>query len=280
MRPLRKFLSRKGLKEDKPELRVSLTQRNQLLDEFRAISSLMEVQAMMGRTIEAILRVLPVERASVFLIDRAGGVMRSFNAVQLRQGASADPHAAAIVTIPLTKGLAGAVVQSASSEIVPDAQRDPRFNRSVDAKTGFHTRNVLTVPVLLQHSGAPEDLRTSSGANRGSSKEKTAVAVLQALNHKGEFSEHDVSVLELLATLLSGVLARSSLVEAAVREKQRANSLLRCADSLFSSESPTVKALHVMRAVRHGLDCDRASLILGNAADRRRDLCSCSCLCS
>jgi adenylate cyclase len=35
---------------------------------------------------------------------------------------------------------------------VPDLQREPRFYPAIDARTGFQTRNVLTVP-LRNHAG-------------------------------------------------------------------------------------------------------------------------------
>ena len=60
---------RRHSKQGRPEFRLSTTQRNQLLDEFRTISSEIEVRPMMEHTIRAIRRVLPVEQASVFLVD-------------------------------------------------------------------------------------------------------------------------------------------------------------------------------------------------------------------
>ena len=56
-------------KPDKHELlhgRVSLVQRDKLLREFRDISTELESDAMLQRTINAILNPPPVERASVF----------------------------------------------------------------------------------------------------------------------------------------------------------------------------------------------------------------------
>ena len=97
---------------------LSIDQRNLLLKEFREISSEMEVAPLMGRTIQAILSVLPVERASVFLVDKSSGVMRTFNTMDMRSsvpasGAEARKSTmAAAVTIPIDSGVAGAVVQS------------------------------------------------------------------------------------------------------------------------------------------------------------------------
>ena len=50
------------------------------------------------------------------------------------------------------RGLAGAVVQTGTMLNVADIQRDARFYPAIDARTGFRTRNVLTVP-MRNHAG-------------------------------------------------------------------------------------------------------------------------------
>ena len=123
-------------KDGPPEMSLSITQRNRLLQEFRGISSELEVEPMIAHTIAAILRVLPVDRASVFLVDRAAGVMRTFKkAYQERRSTNSKASLRAsvatskVLKIPITSGIAGAVVKSSQVVIVPDAQVDPRFNR-------------------------------------------------------------------------------------------------------------------------------------------------------
>lgn len=215
-------------------------ERNAILNEFRAISSEMGVEAMMRRTIKAMVHILPIERATVFLVDRPNDVMRAFN--------SADGNEFH-VSIPLNMGIAGTVARTGKTVIVADAQADERFNSAIDKQTGFTTRNMLTVPVMLKHSDDDNDARV--------------VAVMQALNHEGDFGPNDSAVLELLASLLSGVLARSALVDAAVRERNRAASLLQVAEVIFSESTPCrTKAASVIEAVKRGLDCERASMLL------------------
>ena len=233
--------------------KLEAAKSNAILDEFREISSEMSVDAMMRRTIRGILKVLPVERASVFLVDRHSGVMRTFNAMEYHSTPEMEePASSQIVTIPIGSGLAGAVAKYAKTEIVADAQADERFNRSIDMHTGFKTRNVLSVPVLLKQA---TDLNNK--------RPPAVVAVLQALNRRGEFAANDCAVLELLAALLSGVLARSALVDAAVRERNRAASLFKVAEVVFTEGAPSrVKAASVIEAVKDGLNCERASMLL------------------
>src|SRR5207302_3077004 len=75
------------------------------------------------------------------------------------------------------RGIAGAVYQSGSGEIVPDAYADPRFAREVDQETGFETRSILCAPVK-------------------NAKDET-IGVVEILNKTdGDFDERDLTLLE------------------------------------------------------------------------------------
>ena len=45
------------------------------------------------------------------------------------------------------EGIAGQVIQSGGSVIIPDCQSDPRWAGRVDEKTGFRTRTMICVPL-------------------------------------------------------------------------------------------------------------------------------------
>jgi len=51
------------------------------------------------------------------------------------------------IRIPVGSGIAGTVAESGETIRIDDAYSDPRFNRSVDQKTGFRTRSILCLPV-------------------------------------------------------------------------------------------------------------------------------------
>lgn len=97
----------------------------------------------------------------------------------------------------------------------------------------------------------------------GMEKPPKVVAVLQALNNKnGDFEWTDVAVLEALASLLSGVLARFALIDEALREKSKATALLKVAEVLASQDNCRLKASNVIKAITSGCDCERASFVL------------------
>ena len=265
-----------------------------MLIEFKEISKELRVDRMFGRVVQAIYRLLPVQRATVFIVDEEAGVLRVIESCDANQ-----------IIVPISKGIVGAVAQSGQAELVHDAYADPRFDRSVDAFTGFRTTSILAVPVVSE-----------SGTK--------VVAVLQALNKRQErgdglWNEADLMLLEMLATLLSGLLARVELYEGAspardpaqpwrdhsrawlllltptcphptcphaltpsphthmptcpltppessaagaMREKRKTAALLQCANTVHSTLSPREKAGAIMGALRHGMECERSSLLI------------------
>ncbi|KAG8000022.1 cAMP and cAMP-inhibited cGMP 3' [Nibea albiflora] len=48
----------------------------------------------------------------------------------------------------IDKGIAGQVARTGEVLNIPDAYADPRFNREVDLKTGYTTRNILCMPIV------------------------------------------------------------------------------------------------------------------------------------
>src|SRR5256886_3293249 len=76
------------------------------------------------------------------------------------------------IRLPMGKGLAGQAALTGETINVPDAYADSRFDREFDVRTGFHTLNLLVVPVWGK-AGRP-------------------VGVIQALNKRdGTFERRD-----------------------------------------------------------------------------------------
>jgi hypothetical protein len=56
-----------------------------------------------------------------------------------------------IIKIPYGKGIAGCVASTGKSLNIPDAYKDPRFNRSIDQQTGYKTKSILCLPILNEN---------------------------------------------------------------------------------------------------------------------------------
>jgi serine/threonine-protein kinase len=84
------------------------------------------------------------------------------------------------IRLPIGVGLAGAVAATGEPIAIADAYADDRFNRAIDQRTGFRTRNLLTVPI-----------KATDG---------NVIGVFQIVNKReGAFEVHDVEILTSFA---------------------------------------------------------------------------------
>lgn len=125
------------------------------------------------------------ERGAIFVRDRRTGDLLShlFHGDEL-----------ATLAVKAGQGLAGDVAATGRVVRLSDAYQDPRFERSIDAATGFRTRSLLAVP-----------LRVRGGEVLG---------VLEVLNKReGEFSADDEAFLAAFAAYAAVSLENAQLLE-------------------------------------------------------------------
>jgi signal transduction histidine kinase len=155
----------------------------------------LDLQPLLTKLLALTKEALGVEASSVMLVDQA----RSTLYWEVTEGGTAS-SALKSITLPIGEGIAGAVAQSGTAIIVPDARRDPRVSTRVDAMTGFQTRSILCVPIRF----------------RG-----TVLGVIQLLNkEEGTFNEQDQELLELIAAE-AGVAIENAQLYGTLEERVR-----------------------------------------------------------
>jgi sigma-B regulation protein RsbU (phosphoserine phosphatase) len=148
----------------------------------RTMAATMDLDDLLEQIVAGSLELLQAERASVLLYDEATHQLVS-------RIATGDQE----IRFSADRGVAGAAIEAGATLNIPDAYADDRFNPDVDRKTGFTTRNLLTVP-----------LRDFEGA---------LVGVLQVLNKTdGAFDEQDEALAEALAAQVGVSLQRARLM--------------------------------------------------------------------
>jgi putative nucleotidyltransferase with HDIG domain len=153
----------------------------------RDIDQLLILLADMGRDL------ISADRCTVWLLDRQNGELWSKVA-----------HGLDRISIPCTAGIAGCVAMTGESLIINDPYNDERFDKEVDKRTGYHTRNILGLPIQ--------------------DGEGKIIGVFQAINKTPEperFSEQDMEHLLLAATYTGKALDAAMLqeeIEATQRE--------------------------------------------------------------
>ena len=78
------------------------------------------------------------------------------------------------IEIPLSKGIAGYVAATSEHLVINDAYGDERFDQQVDIATGYHTRNILALPIMDSNGetiGVYQAINKMSGNKKFSKKD-------------------------------------------------------------------------------------------------------------
>ena len=180
----KKDMSHRGEAEEYIQQR-KLERYGRLLEVGQLITSEMNFDVLFPLVIEHANSIMDTEASSIFLIDVKTQELRSLVSSDLKGSE---------IRIPSSLGIAGWVFQHMTHTVVNDASGDPRFSATVDAKTGFHTRNILCVPLVT--------------------RQKACIGTLQALNKRqGAFTDDDVETLTFLSNYATVALENSRLYE-------------------------------------------------------------------
>jgi sigma-B regulation protein RsbU (phosphoserine phosphatase) len=154
-----------------------------VLSVTRALAAPFDLRSMLATVTRTACGVLRAERASVWLLDEVRHELVLEVATDLSQ-----------VRLAVGTGLVGACARDGVTINVPDCYADPRFDREIDARTGFHTRCSVTLP-LVDHRAQ-------------------LIGVMQVLNHRGgPFGAREVRVAEALAAQCAVALSRVRMID-------------------------------------------------------------------
>src|SRR5438876_9245622 len=144
------------------------------LSEAEQLTTLLELQrdlALEANVDKVLLRItlaathmLDADRATLYVVNQAKNLIWSR---VLTEGGERGESVAQIreIRLPLDgRGLATEVARNGHLLRIDDPYDDPRFDPSVDARTGYRTRSILVVPI--------------------DSRDRRRLGVLQAVNHK------------------------------------------------------------------------------------------------
>jgi adenylate cyclase len=206
-----------------------------LLEITRIVGGTPSLDALLPRLIDVITEVMQADRATLFLHDPVTDEL--FSRVVNRRGTITE------IRIPADAGIAGAVFTSGRSEIVPDAYADARFNRDIDRRSGYRTRNIAGVPVV--------------------NKDGAVIGVTQILNKRtGDFTDEDVLLLQAIATQASAALETARLLERLEAARKDEAVLLEVSTALASELDLDALLVKIMTAARKLLGAERSTLFV------------------
>lgn len=192
------------------ELRRRLVALENLLDVTWHLANEVDLSSILSAITREACEALDCERASLFQFD----TKRQELFTRVAMGLEISE-----IRIPLGQGISGSVAQSRQLTNVPDPASDARWDAKVDRATGYHTRNVLAVPLLMPHDG-------------------TLLGVLQLLNKRGAaFTPFDEEVAVAFSHHAAAALDRTRLVDE-IRERSHVEYSLGVARDIQRSFMP------------------------------------------
>lgn len=207
---------------------------NSLLEISAAMNAEKDLASLLALIVEETTKVLHVQRTTLYLYDPDAQQLWSL----IAQGDNVGE-----IRLDIGQGLAGFVAQSKESVKIDDAYSDSRFNKEVDKKTGFTTRNMMVVPLLNLNDDV--------------------VGVMQVMNKRGDeaFTDTDMELMHALATHAAVAIEKQNLYE---ENEKFLRSIVRVLAAAVDARDP-VTAGHSERVAKYSVNLARAVGIKGDA---------------
>jgi adenylate cyclase len=204
----------------------------------RRCAAMQSLDGLLQTLVEMTSRELACDRGTLFLNDSATSELYS----RVAQGGLSRE-----IRILNNSGLAGHVFQSGEPIIAVDAYADPRFNPSVDERTGYRTESIICVPV-----------RTLSGETIG---------VMQCLNKKeGRFTPEDLELLSEMTGQAAVALQSQQYVEQIEQIRLKERAFLELVSEINSEFDLSNVLARVVAEATEMLNAERATIFLHDPA--------------
>ena len=140
-------------------------------------TSYSDKNALLIYILESAMRLVKCESSSLLLVNKADNTLHFEVAL--------GPKGPEAKSIPVSRGsIAGWVYEHKQSLIINDVPNDPRFYSGVQEKTGYVTKNMIAVPMLVKNN---------------------CIGVIELLNKAEslDFTEEDLGTIEILGNQAS-----------------------------------------------------------------------------
>ena len=216
--------------------RRKVQQTGLLLQIATKVAAAETLEELLRYIVEVSVQQTAAERGTLFLNDEKTNELYS----RVAQGVGFRE-----IRLLNTTGIAGHVFQTGEGLIIDDAYTDPRFNRTVDADTGFVTRNLICAPIVTPG--------------------REVIGVLQVLNKRlGTFTRDDLDLLESMTAQTSMTLRSAQVMERMLVARQEELKFLDLVSEITSDMDLGTMLAKVVNEAAKMLQADRATLFLND----------------
>ncbi len=170
--------------------------RQRLLDKVhRHFQETLDLGTLIPAIFNEVDRAIQAEGQSIWLLDQNVPGRGPSRTATCRFAAGVGAPNVLNLTVPLDFSLVGQSILAQRPLLIADAQRDPRWNRQADERTGLITRTVMSVAMV---------------------REGRAIGAIQAINKQGgqPFNEDDLYLLSDIANSAAMAIENASLFAA------------------------------------------------------------------
>jgi len=172
----------------------SLEEQLALLAEVsQGFSSTLDISQTLNNAIEQFMEYMNAEAASIFLLET--------DSRDLVCAECAGPVDITGLRLSSTQGIVGKTVTTRSSQMIRDVQSDPDFAKKVDIGSGFRTRSILCVPLIVNNE---------------------CIGALELLNKKNDdlFADQDKHLSMALASYAALAINNARMADALVGQER------------------------------------------------------------
>jgi K+-sensing histidine kinase KdpD len=182
----------KRLEEQRTDIEGRYQKLQRLIEASKIINSTLDLDKLLGLILDSAAQSINADRGTLYLVDTIkkelwSKVLQGTNMVEIR--------------LPVGKGLAGYVAETGETINISDTYADPRFNPDIDKRTGYHTHNMLCMPMK--------------------NKDGKIIGVFQLLNKKeGSFNNEDISFIDALSAHASVAIENARMAQEMVQNER------------------------------------------------------------
>jgi signal transduction histidine kinase len=160
-------------KRPKSDRSTYVRRLERLLEASRLLNSTLELTELTEIVLRIVTDEVPVDRCTLFVVDRQRKTLRSF----IAQGVAQTE-----INLPFGQGLAGTVAATGQTLDIQDAYKDNRFQPRFDQELGYRTKDIFCMPILNCHGDS--------------------VGVLELLNRRRPLNQGDREFLSSMCTYI------------------------------------------------------------------------------
>ncbi|MBU1433298.1 GAF domain-containing protein [Myxococcota bacterium] len=211
-----------------------LRKTSALLEVSKQVNDTLSLDTLLNRMVNIISNFLDADRCTLFLYDEQEKELFS----RVAGGGITQE-----IRFPSHMGIAGASFTNKEVIIIDDAYSDERFNREIDIRTGYTTKNILCCPIK--------------------STDQRIIGVAQVLNKfKGPFDAEDLNLLEALTAQAASAFINTQLHERIERAKKEESQMLEITTAISRELQLEPLLQKIMGVVTEILDADRSTLFM------------------